>query len=150
MVKNNENSERFCRSEWIFSRVKWNKMRALHHFMSRFVKWKGPQVSADRTLSQNKIFSRQHSSMENIARWNFWTRFFPIRVIVRYFCARLLVGEFTNEVSFLLNCSSHSSFFLFEITFQFLGTIAIKRSVRARRGPWLRVKILSLQGRGSE
>ena len=25
--------------------------------------------------------------MENIAWWNFWTRFFPIRVIVRYFCA---------------------------------------------------------------
>ena len=31
--------------------------------------------------------------MKNIARWNFWTRFFPIRVIVRYFCARLQVGE---------------------------------------------------------
>ena len=64
---------------------------------------------------------------------------------------RLEKDLFTNEVSFLLNCSSHSSFFLSEMTFSILGMIAIERSVRARRGPcWLRVKTLSIQGRGSE
>ena len=34
---------------------------------------------------------------------------------------RLEKDLFTNEVSFLLNCSSHSSFFLSEITFSILG-----------------------------
>ena len=86
--------------------------------------------------------------------------FFPIRAIVRYFCAayRLERDLFTSGVSFILNCSSHSSFFLFEITFSIFGDDRhpwlkrnlLKKSVRARRGPWLRVKTLSLQGRGRE
>ena len=31
--------------------------------------------------------------------------FFPIRAIIRYFCARLQAADlFTSEVSFILNC----------------------------------------------
>ena len=61
---------------------------------------------------------------------------------------RLERDLFTSGVSFVLNCSSHSSFFLFEITFSIFGDDRhsllemklLKKSVLARLGPWLRVK----------